>query len=137
MKHRLQYKLVLQNWRDNLVLLNLKFIFLHQPVDDKAKQEDQSEERSQGNDGKNDSEQFEVPSWLLARQIVPLGLLDVPEQNYDRQALREENNLLSIRNKCSDLQYGQENPVSPEESCFEEKPVEAEIAGDHHQLLPD
>ena len=68
--------------------MNLKFIFLHQPVDDKAKQEDQSEERSQGNHGENDGEQFEAPSWLLARQVVNVGLLNVPEQNYDSQALR-------------------------------------------------
>ena len=80
-KPRLQYKLFLQKRRDNLVLLNLKFIFLHQPVDDKAKQEDQSEEWSHGDDGQNDGEQFEVQSWDLERQVVSVGLPDVPEQN--------------------------------------------------------
>ena len=79
-----------------IILFDLKFIFLNQPADDKAKQEDQSEERSQGNHGQNDGEQFEAPSWHLERQVVSVGLLDVPEQNNDSQALREvENDILS------------------------------------------
>ena len=41
---------------------------------------------------------------------------------------------MSFRNKCSDLQQEQENPVSRKESCFEEERVETEITGDHHQL---
>ena len=45
-----------------------------------------------------------------------------------------EDDLLSFKNKCSDLQQEQENPVSRKESCFEEERVETEITGDHHQL---
>ena len=82
-----------------IILYDLKFIFLNQPVDDKAKQEDQSEERSQGNHGQNNGEQFEAPSWHLVRQVVTVGLLDVPDQNNDSQALREENECyFAIRN---------------------------------------
>ena len=68
--------------------MNLKLIFLHQPVGNKAKQEDQSEERSQGNHGQNDGEQFEVESWSLARQVVSLGFPDVTEQNKDSEVLQ-------------------------------------------------
>ena len=64
-----------------IILLNLRFIFLNQPVGDKAKQEDQSEEGSHGNHGQNDAEQFEVQSWHLGRQVVSLGFPDVAEQN--------------------------------------------------------
>ena len=41
-------------------MLNLRFMFLDQPVDDKAEEEDQSEEWSHGNHAENDGEQFEV-----------------------------------------------------------------------------
>ena len=37
----------------------------------------------------------------------------------------------------SDLQQEEENPVSPEESCFDEDGVEANITGDRHQLQAD
>ena len=66
------------------------FIFLNQPVDDKAEQEDQSEEGSHGNHGQNDAEQFEVQSWNLERQVVSVGFPDVAEQNNDSQILQEE-----------------------------------------------
>ena len=59
--------------------MNLRFIFMNEPVDDKAKQEDQSEEGSQGNHGQNYGEPFEVQSWDLTRQVVSVGLLDVTE----------------------------------------------------------
>ena len=110
------------------------FIFLNQPVDDKAEQEDQSEEGSQSNHGQNEAEQFEVESWHLERQVVSVGLSDITEQNKGSQVLREENELLLIKNECSHLQQEQENPVSRKESCFEEERVETEITGDHHQL---
>ena len=42
------------------MLLNLSFVFLKQPVVDEAKQQDQSEEWSQGDDDQNDGEQFKV-----------------------------------------------------------------------------
>ena len=66
------------------------FIFLNQPVDDKAEQEDQSEEGSHGNHGQNEAEQFEVESWHLDRQVVSVGFPDVTEQNYDSQVLGDE-----------------------------------------------
>ena len=94
-----------------IILFDLKFIFLNQPADDKAKQEDQSEERSQGNDGQNDGEQFEAPSWLLTRQVVNVGLLDVPEQNYDSEALREvENDILSSEINVRTFSRGRKIP---------------------------
>ena len=48
-----------------------------------------------------------------------------------------EDDLLSFRNKCFDLQQEQKNPVSPEKSCFEEDCVEAQITDDRHQLQAD
>ena len=63
-------------------------MFLKQPADDEAKQEDQSEEGSHGDQGQNDGEQFEVESWPLERQVVSLGFPDVTEQNKDSQVLR-------------------------------------------------
>ena len=64
-----------------IILLNLRFIFLNQPVGDKAKQEDQSKEGSHGNRGQNDAEHFEVQSRNLRRQVVFVGFPDVSEQN--------------------------------------------------------
>ena len=40
----------------------LKSMLLYQPAYDKAKQEDQSQEGSHGDDGQNAGEQFEVES---------------------------------------------------------------------------
>ena len=92
MKHCLQYELVYEplgglqiNDRGiaklMIILLNLRFIFLNQPVGDKAKQEDQSKEGSHGNRGQNDAEHFEVQSRNLRRQVVFVGFPDVSEQN--------------------------------------------------------
>ena len=70
-------------------MLNLRFIFLDQPVDDKAEEEDQSEEWSHGNHAENDGEQFEVQSCRdLARQVLLVGFEEITEQNYDSQVLR-------------------------------------------------
>ena len=71
-------------------MLNLRFIFLKQPEDDKAEQEDQSEERSKSNHGQNEAEQFEVESWHLDRQVVSVRFPDVTEQNYDSQVLGDK-----------------------------------------------
>ena len=64
-------------------------MFLKQPADDEAQQEDQSEEGSHGDDGQNDGEQFEVQSWDLERKVVQVGSPDVTDQNYDRKVLRK------------------------------------------------
>ena len=69
--------------------MNLSFIFLKQPTDGKAKQEDQSEEWSHCDHGQNEGEQFLVQSWNLERQVVSVGLPDVTEKNNDSQILRD------------------------------------------------
>ena len=45
-----------------MISMNLRFIFLKQPEEDKAEEEDQSEEWSHGNHGENNDEQFGVQS---------------------------------------------------------------------------
>ena len=92
-----------------IILLNLRFIFLNQPVGDKAKQEDQSEEGSHGNHGQNDAEQFEVQSRHLRRQVVSLGFPDVPEQNYDRQVLWEK--MIFCRSKINVLTFNRSRKI--------------------------
>ena len=84
-------------------------MILDQPADDKAKQEDQSEEGSHGNHGQNDAEQFEVQSWHLGRQVVSLGFPDVAEQNYDRQVLWEK--MIFCRSEINVLTFSRSRKI--------------------------
>ena len=62
-------------------------MFLKQPADDEAQQEDQSEERSHGDHGEEDAEEFEAQGWDLESKVVAVGGPDVTDQNDDRQEL--------------------------------------------------
>ena len=62
-------------------------MFLKQPADDEAQQEDQSEERSHGDHSEEDAEEFEAESWDFEMKVVAAGCPDVADQNDDRQEL--------------------------------------------------
>ena len=62
-------------------------MFLKQPADDEAQQEDQSEERSHGDHREEDAEEFEAESWDFESKVVAVGCPDVTDQNDDRQEL--------------------------------------------------
>ena len=64
-------------------------MFLKQPADDEAQQEDQSEEWSHGDHGQEDAEEFEAESWDFESKVVAVGCPDLTDQNNDRQELGE------------------------------------------------
>ena len=66
---------------------------------------------------------------LLASQMLPSRITTA-------RYYKGSSNNIGYKSK-SDLQWQHDYPVSPEESCFEEERVEAEITADYHQLQVD
>ena len=96
-------------------------MFLSEPAPGEGEEEAEPEEGRQDEGRQQDGEQLDVLAGNVERKILPLGVVDVAEEDEEADVLQHE----------------EEDAVAPEETGAVEDGVEAEVGDQSHQLQTD
>ena len=96
-------------------------MFLSEPAPGEGEEEAESEEGRQDEGHQQDGEELDVLAGNVERKILPLGVVDVAEEDEEADVLQHE----------------EEDAVAPEEAGPVEDDVQAEVGDQSHQLQAD